>query len=874
MPGEYKKILRLASKSTVDFSASALEKGGAGGHNWHVDPATGDVTKRAGLVPCAAMPATDEDTYSWVWSGTSEVYPFLGSLGAASYTPSLEISSNSWDTEALGGVDWNTYRTEQEAVFVASGRLHSLISVPAFLATGTGTLSYSFWPDSYTGNLIFTLYDDEAAVASYTVTSTSTIADVATAMSGTVFANFGQAALPAYCIAQKERGASTDQITGKLVVRCFVTYAAPNAFNIGANTARSRIFSTSSGFAFDTPVQMVQYNEWLLLAGQKDGLYAYDGFRTRRAGVESPVVETSKVAAGSLTGTYTWLFRTKYVSPSGVISYGPTTTVTDTLAAEDLLITVSSSVDAHYINGARDIAQPMVSTGFTIAAGGTGEFTLDTASYAEDPLPQPNETLFFEPTVSSNQAKQVLTYDPATGLVDLAFGATINGTAASANERLEIYRNVSGGTIYYLVDEIPNAFGSTYTDDTSDGVLDNQDVLIETAFTPIPTPLQVAAVTVHQNRAVIIAEDTTARQQKRIATVYYTEPNTLEFTADNSFTVDLVNGEELVACYSHDGALYLASNLGVWTVSGDMSSATSFTVSRVPNGQGAVSNCAVAGLRSSMFMLSRFGLFTTVGASADYQVGLPINGLIKGVSADTLSRARLCADESAGRLYVVLPGVSLSPVANIPSASLTFYGNYQGTMQRFQETTEETSVLCYDVDRGAWYKYQPATPVSGGCTVVGSRVVFFPKRHDAPIVELNDAYKKDAWTAIDMEFATPWEDAEDPTTSKNFPRLQLLSTGEGSQNFSLDVTTETDWSANLARASFDVGFLDGDGYGEVPYATDVYGDPNVADHVEPLTNIKAKSCRLVLRNDDPAEKPTISGWVIEVAANSRNAKET
>jgi hypothetical protein len=885
MPGEYKKIFRLASKSGVDYSTSVLEKGGASGHNWHVESLGGSVTKRPGLAPCASLPATDEEAYSWTESSTRATKPFLGVLGAATHILDPEVRAvpstldpgtfpGTWYDETVDGYTFKTYREPQEIVFVTSGRLCCLRTVPAILVTSSGRVSYSFWPDS-TGALVFTLYEDELVAATYTVDSSSSIADVATAIGGTVFSGKGQADLSATCLKQTKKALIQERMSGAVAIPCWITHEVPGAMNYlgleDSNRYRFRAFSSNPAFSFDTPVQGVQYGEWLLLAGQHDTLFSYDGFRLRKAGTQGVDYELT-TPAGSLTGTFNYLLRPKFVSPRGVVSYGPTSMFTATLVAEDQTITLTQEAPAAYVSGVRSIAPNGTHTSLSIASNDSESFTLDLTKYVEDPKPQIHEKVFLHPEdTSTDQVRRVEGY--SDGVVQFA-DSVFNTYTASTNEQVEIFRTVNGGTAYYLVDEIPLAEGSSYTDSTSDATLVTQDVLIETAFTPVAAPDMVVAATVHQNRAIVVGEYLSASTRDNtpplISSVFYTEPNTQEFTADNSFTVNTTNGDELVACFSHDGVLYIASTLSLWNVTGDLSSATSFSVDRIPSGQGVVSNCGFATLRSTLFALSRFGVFTLAGG-VDYTIGTPVNPLIRQLSSEVLKRARLCADEVNGRLYVVLPGVNLDRTST--TTATTTFSTYQ-SMVRFVEETSATIVLVYDVIREAWYVYRPQTPVGGGIVALDGRVMCFPKRHEAPIVELNEDYKSDAWTPIEMEFATPWEDLDDTTTSKSFVRAQVLSTEETSQNFVLETTTETDWKAGRPVGEFNLSFMDGEGYAENAYATVPYGDPNVPDHVVPLTNHKAKSMRLVFRNDDPAEKPTISGWVLEVAANSRNAKET
>jgi hypothetical protein len=880
MPGEYKKIFRLASKSGVDYSTSVLEKGGASGHNWHVEPDGGSVTKRPGFAPFAAMPAIDEAAYARMDDGSKITHPYEGVSGVGVHTLSDSARGQGLWYAAESGDGASAYREAQEPVFVASGRLWSLRTVPAFDVTSVGdVVSYSFWPDS-TGQFVFRLFFNEVEEATYSVTSSSTIADVAAAVGGSLRTAYQQGALPAYCLKHTPNQVRVDVANDILSVPCRITYSVPLA--MGPTTSYTyRAFAPGTYFGFDTPVQMAQYGEWMLLAGQYSSLQAYDGFRLRSCVGQSSASFTSQVA-GTLTGTFGYITRQKFVSPSGVVSYGPTQTFSETLAAENVVVSVSnfsSPQDVYVLSDSKVLGS---SPQTTISTTGVSDFSFDVnvAQYADNPMLEKGEKVFFGPsTIVSAQEFTVTSYDPDTG----STGASVLGTdvsIASTNERLEIYRTVDGGSVYYLVAEIPLSTGSTYTDITTDAALVANDVYIETAFTPLSLPNSAISVTAHQNRAVVAAVDhSTGSSGKQpppatINTVYYTEPNTLEFAVENSFVLDLADGDSIAAVFSYDDVLYVASERSLWLVTGDLGSATSFTVSKVIGSPGVVSNCAISAIGDALFCLSRSGVFTLAGRTADFSVGAAVNPLIRSLSASVLAQARLCADSDAGRLYVILPNVALSARTTASSIGSATYSTAQQGIPRATEQPDGSIVLVYDIARGSWYEYRSKTPVGGGATVSDGDIIMFPKRSNCPITVLNDVYGYDAFAAFDMCFSTPWEDLDDTTTSKSFIRAQVLSTEETSQNFVLETTTETDWKAGRPVGEFNLSFMDGEGYAENPYATVPYGDPNVPDHVVPLTNHKAKSMRLVFRNDDPAEKPTISGWVLEVAANSRNAKET
>jgi hypothetical protein len=616
------------------------------------------------------------------------------------------------------------------------------------------------------------------------------------------------------------------------------------------------------------------------MAGQRDGLYSYDGYRVSKAGtfgLSSATTVTNGGGAGALTGVYSYLLRPARYSPNEVISYGPVSTFSVTHAASQGLITLSGPTDetaVSYSNGIR--AQSAASSTVAAVAGGAVSRYVDDFY---DPIRiQPGEKLFIKSNsgvLGSNWFSSTVTAANGASLtLSTSVGTPAVGDPFSFGDRVEVYRTLAGGSTYYYLEDIALADGVTYTDNTTDVTLAAREQYSELAYTPVAPPDVVVACTVHQNRAVVIGEYALAFRAYRTApirTVFYTEPNTQEFTADNSFVVDLTNGDDLVACYSFEDTLYLASKTSLWAVQGALGSGATFTVTRLPNGQGLVSSAAFTALQSRVFGVSRFGVFAVEGASVDYAPGLKINALIRYLPTAVTERIRVHASENEGRLYVTIPGVSLSTSFTNPGSGTTVT-NVPTSAVLFTEAPGST-VLTYDTLRDIWYLYQPQTPVAGGFVTLDDQLLAFPKRQESPIVAFDDTWGSDAWTAVEMAFESPWEDLDDPTTNKNFARAQILSTDDGKQNFVLEVTTETDWSGGKPVGAFDLGFKDGQGYGETAYGTQPYGDPNVTDHVVPLTNHKAKSMRLVIRNDDPAEKPTISGWVLEVGANSRNAKE-
>jgi hypothetical protein len=855
----YRKLAQLPSG--LDLQKNILLSGDASGKNWVVADG-GDFKKRPGLRPVLALPATDATASGYAATGTLLRFP-QGALVAAEYVVGNQMRQYSYE-KLTSGTDTVYIYNSTQLVYISDGRPFVIRKIPLmYMASVSGeTYSYRFGTNPTTGALQFVLRDSTGAInTSYTVTESSTIAALATAISATVVdVGYTQAwstsrmpglsFLYAACVEKTDGSTWLNLDPTNNFIYGYASFEMPMS-NPTGNSTLYRCFYTQDVNSVDGNVVGVQFQEEMIFAGRGDALMSFDGYRMSVAGcnVLSTYTAANVGSGGSLgAGSYTYIFRPKTTKPSGQITYGPVSTVSETGIAW----------------------APRRVNSFTDLTGGGGS-PIMTISAAErlQYYPQVGEYV-----TSDTRAGRVLiaqvTGNTITGDVDYFDG----GGKISLGEEVEIFRNAVGGTSYYQVGTM--AINSTYVDTMSDATLATKSAYVAKTYTITRPPDFCYAATVHQNRIVVIGEyfegqaypatplaEPIKNSRLLAKNLYWSEPNNEEFTATNNLILDITEGGDLNSCISVGDTLYVGGAESMWLIQGSLASATTYTVNRVTGAAGTVGNTAICALNGQVYAVGRAGLYTLNGGSADYAIGQPVNALIRQVEPALLPFTRLVALKRNAGLALILPGMVLErPAIKLAAGSEVFPVSYVAT-----EDAADTIALIWEPNSNTWSQWQGVDMyLAGGLVEFDGMTWAFPRKTGKPIAVLDSEYGYDGFSsAVEMQVKGPWQTNDDIFTDKSFVRLRVLSASQGRQNFTLATKVERNWNSGQAEQEFNVSFRSSEGYGQRAYGVYPYGDPSEAAQQVALTNQKALSVRAVFENSNPAEFPSISGWNFEVA---------
>jgi len=890
---EYKKIPQLPLGLGVQ--SNILVPDNTTGKNWVVVDGE-EYRKRPGWRPVLAQPAPDATAGTY----TTSLLPPRGVLAAAEYITDNATRQVSYEQLTSATDSMYIYNTTQ-LVFICDGRTFSIRKVPVLIIAG-GTYSYRYGTNSTTGALEFGLRNlTTGAETVTTVTESTTLADLAnTTLLDTTYTKSwstslmpGLGGLPASCIVKTEGGQWLNLDPTNNFIHGYVTFNIPMSRPATDNSIPYRCFYTRDVGAIDGNVISVPYGESLIFAGRGDALMSFDGYRMSVAGCTIPqsftTVAAAFGAAALSAGTYKYIIRPKTTKPSGQITYGEPVsfTVTGVLLNDKITITPgSTNNDLLWLAGSSysgDIARAPrrynILTGSTLTA--TSFDLSDVDLYGV--MPQVGERVYSQ-GASDGTGIDFTNAFPITGVSGHTFSTGYDMTVylarsaiMSLGEEYEVYRTAANGTAYYLAGRTPAGFTS-YVDTLSDANLTVSASYVAKPYSIARPPDKCAAVTTHQNRLVVVGEyvssGNTPERNSRLFTrnVYWTQPNNEEFSPTNNALLDVTEGGELNSVVSTGDALYVGGGDSMWVFQGALSGvASTFTINRIAGAGGTVGNSAVCTANGQVFAVSRVGLYTLQGGAANYAIGASINSLVRLVKPELLPFTRLTTQKKTGGLILTLPGMVFErPAVKLASGAEVMPGSFVAT-----ENATDTVVLVYDPNTEKWCLWSgPEMYAGGGFVEFDGMTWVFPRKQGKPIAVLDSGYGYDGYTTpVEMQIKGPWQTDNDLFTDKNFSKLRVICAAPGRQNFVLTTKIERNWNENQAWQTADIGFRDGEGYGQLPYGNYPYGDPNEFAHQLPLTNQKALSVRAVFKNSDPAEFPSITGWNFEVGENRKNMKQ-
>lgn len=724
-------------------------------------------------------------------------------------------------------------------------------------------------------------HNTNVATNGTSIASTDTVGTVA-ALGAAGFTDFAQGGLPAYFLRPEEKAETNFNWVDsngnilQVLTNKDISGASESAYlrAAGLNRFRYDAFSNDSG---------------VFLGGGGTMLFHFDGFRTYVAGAADLSWGTlsSSLSAGALTGTYQYFLTHVVELPSGETIEGePTAVLSVAPAAQNVALTLQSpSGNITAPNTSLETLYRLTSYTTSTAGAVTSVVINETHDLAI------GEWLTFFVS-GARQRRQI--YNVVGQTVTLSSSITLSGTTyLSHGGGFRLYRTKAGGTQFYKHSDF--AYGQLAapfaTDSTADGSLTVQ--FQDTATLRSEPPTNVFAVADHQGRTVVLATGagsvlsntfpSSSGYAPPLSTLtcwFSTASSRYYFPPDQSFIIPLASYEYPAGIVSVDNLLYIITSNSVWVVQGQLdTSPESYSLQLLTNQVGCKDPKSIIRIGQSIFFTGQNGFVELTGATVSETIGDPIRKYIKQPGTVTasyfwkskglllLSANRTYLRTSAAQATIFFPDMDASSVAT-------------GYMLR------EARTLVYDLSSKRWSLWN-IDCFGGVAETLEGDLLYAPMGQTAEITgsvptlnirRLSDYCNwTDSGTPFTARYFSEWYDNGDPATDKTFNRLAVFSTDTedaGGQGFGLTIKTEKNWQPGLIVDTIDSdAFLEGRGYGQQPYGTTPYGDPELPVKVFPLSNQKVKSMRFVLENAEPNGDFVINGAELETATKYVNMKD-
>lgn len=920
------------------------DKDTAQGKNWYVDR-EGHIVQRPGVqlvttfteptnaAGSAVMTTVGETAQTAAISsfGMLGMFEFINSTSAniwvgnySTTAPTGDTATNSSNTEAT--YDANTARAPSELYVVSPMSVHRITPVVVSIDYSTNHSYTMRWTSGTLYIRVKTDLDTESFAQALTPTFTlSSLHSLLPSPKRSATGAFSQSSQLAQTLFMVDGVRNT---YSGVHIYAHIADEFPTAYPLGNAKVKSRnsmLYPLLTNVD-DGPIYPVNHNGNVYWAGRSAPLMKFNGYRTSLAGVPdieargtflSPLVANDGGATLS-EGTYQYMLTYCVYDPSGAVWESTPLTASVTTDATTASVTIPMPVEqaagslltraakyasnssrwAHYMSGAFYRSSGTIYTAGAVASSDSTMFRVGEPLGYWDAASATRKTTR---VVENGVGGGAITFSPTTpGDTPIYFD--VGGTT-------RIYRTIAGGDTFYLVAEVPFIdVKSTYTDTMTDATLITHDAYLDTAFTRGAPPRVTGHMCVHQGRLIVVTRqianeinDTGLQNTPQpYDTIAWSEANSEYFPEENSVVLPQQDAD-IVAVASFDDVLYVLTKTGVWTISGDLSDATAFTVSRTSGAAGCVSAGSVAVLPDGVMYLSNEGFcyLGQKGAAIDPrsvsvtpELPVTVDGFERGfrqpynsTSTDIYplldtklaksavlreKRWYCCFIPTTYRTSIFASGgwAYIDSRRDEENISGTVYGTeasktYPGSFNFF--TSEDTGAeqaggyFCvYDFANDRWYLWTNID-ASGGMVSHNGELYGCTTKPGTAVWKLSEAWPVDyatsgsTWTPISFQYITAWEDADDPAIFKQFPKVQLYSLKEGIDTATLAVYVDRDWSSSsTVTASVSMGLSN-------------------KFELIPTTNEKCHVMRLRIESTAGENtRPCLSGWTIEASGDFRD----
>ena len=583
-----------------------------------------------------------------------------------------------------------------------------------------------------------------------------------------------------------------------------------------------------------------------------DDMLKYDSQNLYRAGmpggqIPSIALDTGTASPG-MSGSYKYILTYIQIDKVGNVIEGAHSTISDTLDnsagpyAIDVTMTNIDAASGFNTNGAMAVgAQTSSSLG-----GGLERLTVDDGAGGAHTFQVGDEAYFYDIVTDTYVTKEVSAISSTTVTVESDTALQVADNAIMSNNlRLALYRTKAGGTLYYLVEELPNnSFTSSqvHNDTKADNDL---NILMTTPFKTPEVPPKSKYMTTWRNQLIMSGDPASP------SSIYYSEfadvGSPENFPGINVFEISKQSGGGV------SGLGVLGTNLFIFTedqihvVEGNLA-LDQIRVDLLSENVGCVAHHTIHSIDNTLFFLSKKGVYRIEPGGSGYKV-VPTSPQIDPVFRIDSNKAHrkywkratasVWADEKKYLLF-------------LPEEAQT--GEYK-------YATSNSRVYVYDMDAGQWYIWSNMDCAGGLVTFDDGITEAVPWFNGRGSTGTNTLYRfnstrseidyADHVSPVDFNYRPQWDFGNSPSIRKVYNNLALDSFRSGSQlNFTpsgdVTVTTFRDFNHTTEESTFTASFFDDD-----------------RQVVLPLPRSTRRAIGLKLANDTLNEQVLISGWTLE-----------
>lgn len=650
----------------------------------------------------------------------------------------------------------------------------------------------------------------------------------------------------------------------------------------------------------DGNLQAVGMPAGIFVAGGGGVVQHYDGYRNYLAGAvnlsSGTALAMGVTGVGVLTGTYKYFVTHKVRLPSGEIIEGqPSATVTIAPVAQQGQFTSLTVPDTAFRG-----------TPFSTTDSGT----ISTINYVpvldiltpDTVFAAPGESIYFFLSTGVVKRNVLAVLSNTSIVLDSSITLPVGTTYFSTGSGISIYRTVANGDTFFLLKEV--AYANTFTiavanDNVADSALGAQ--YAETETLRLAPPAGVQSIASFQGRLIVLAIGTVPYDGSVVAgsialqqpTMWWSSAlSNFYFDPENSTTFEYEQQSKPQGICALNEYLYVFFSNSIYMLTGSLDDASTFTVTRISDSIGCVSEKSICRVGNSVYFMSKRGLAVLQGTTVSFDIGQQIERILREVDPiDTRIyywKTRQLLLVSANTQYRRLTsnsGASTStPFYRVALDDATVAGT--SATDQLETDTVVPRTLVYSFEANKWAVWN--IDIFYGVTELDDDLLTMatpPRLESRTNGYTNRVLRyssKCNWTDSGSPFTaryfSEWYDAGAPSVDKSFDRCQVFSTDTkeaGGQGFKLTVSTERDWQPGLTVDKFTdlTDFKVGYGYAEQPYASQPYGDPELAQKVLPLSNQRCKSLRLVVENSESNRNFAINGVAVEINPKFTNMKD-
>lgn len=615
-----------------------------------------------------------------------------------------------------------------------------------------------------------------------------------------------------------------------------------------------------------------EHGNRLLIATGYGKLFKYDSVSCYAAGLPLPASHSvAAIAGGGLSvATFTsFIDYEQYDALGNYVESEPTEYVNVTTAGANLQIqhTVANiQPTTGYLTSCAIVAGAQVAVNtINVDDGAGGACTLNEG-----------QTAYFYDSISAAYVEREITSATASQIVVAGAPVTVaDNIVISANLRINIWRNKTGGSLPYLVATIPNnSFAATQT--FTDNVLDTAlEIEYEEAFeNRDPPPEDIKYLTAIQNNLL----GATGKND----TVYFTQLDGPEAWS-SSFQIKSKSNEAIAGIGSNQEVVAVFKPTEAHIISGTLDD-NRFRQEMLADAIGTDSHHSICDVNGTLWFYSRlYGFRRLRGTNQIEDVGYRVFPDV------VISSSQGTNAISSKRVHSVVFNEEQLVLFHLPVESdngSVRYPNDQSKIlvcdfsRQFEEDNEYdvSGRLVQQLPKTRWWPWDNFN-FHGGACVYQNRLLFQERRYNSAtattesfisIYQQNNSIEDycDHAKPFDLEYAGGWEDLGEPELNKKWVKASIFSFGQAlADSFSINCSAESNLISEVSRALKQLVFgaaSDSSGWSYFSWDDAAWGDSQDSRTIFTFPPIRATSLRLRFTQSVYRQVPVISGWVYQV----------